>query len=535
MNSAATKMSYEFIVVGGGSAGSVVAGRLAEAGLQVLLLEAGSKDNTPFIHMPGAFFRLFGTKRVVSYRTTPQGRASSRPLFVPQANVLGGGSSVNAMIYLRGSAEDYDGWRALGCDGWGWSDVLPAFKKSENNESFSEPYHGTNGPLMVGNAWHALPTDLAFVKAGQEIGLPYNCDFNGATQEGVGLFQCTAFQGRRSSTAVAFLARSRTKSNLTILTDCRVLRLLTEGNQVVGVEYRTQSGKVSQVHANREVVLAAGALASPKILQLSGIGPAKLLEEKGIQLVHDAPEVGRNFQNHVEVPIHCRLKEPISLLGQNKGLAALKHGLQYVLFGDGLLASSIWGAGAYVDTLKTGRPDIQLIMFPSLFGSDEWPAPPGHGITICVCLLRPRSRGEVKIESADPDSHIYFDGGTLNHQDDVDTLVRGATFARELIKAPSLAKIVSREVYPTAAGEEDARNPEGFVRKYVRPISHVSGTCRMGSDPSAVVDTCLRVNGISKLRVADASIIPQLVSANTNAVSILIGERCAEFILQSIN
>jgi choline dehydrogenase len=529
------KSSYEFVVVGGGSAGSVIAGRLAEAGLQVLLLEAGSGDNTPFIHMPGAFFRLFGTKRVVSYKTTPQSHANSRPLFVPQANVLGGGSSVNAMIYLRGSAEDYDGWRELGCDGWGWDDVLPAFKKSESNESFSEPYHGTNGPLKVGNAWHALPTDLAFIKAGQEIGLPYNHDFNGATQEGVGLFQCTAFKGRRSSTAVAFLAPRKNMSNLTVLTDCRVLRLITEDSEVVGVEYRSSSGKISQVHAGREVVLAAGALASPKILQLSGIGPTKLLKEKGVAVVHDAPEVGQNFQNHVEVPIHCRLKESISLLGQNKGLAALKHGLQYILFRNGLLASSIWGAGAYVDTLKSGRPDIQLIMFPSLFGSDEWPAPSGHGITICVCLLRPRSRGEVKIVSADPDAPIYFDGGTLSHSEDVETLIRGTTFTRNLIKAPSFEKIVSQEVYPTATGEEDARDPEGFVRKYVRPISHVSGTCRMGSDATAVVDTRLRVNGVSKLRVADASIMPRLVSGNTNAVSILIGERCADFLLQSMN
>ena len=312
MAAAIPKSSYEFIVVGGGSAGCVVAGRLAQAGRQVLLLEAGGNDDTAFIHMPGAFFRLFGTERVVMYQTTPQNHAGARPLFVPQANTLGGGSSVNAMIYLRGSAEDYNEWRALGCDGWGWDDVLQVFKKSESNESLSEPYHGVDGPLKVGNAWHALPTDLAFVKAGQEIGLPYNHDFNGATQEGVGLFQCTAFEGRRSSSATAYLTPVRNKSNLTILTECRVLRLLTEGTQVTGVAYRTRGGTTTEVHASRQVVLAAGALASPKILQLSGIGPAALLKENGIPIVYDAPEVGGNFQNHVEVPIHCRLKEPIS-------------------------------------------------------------------------------------------------------------------------------------------------------------------------------------------------------------------------------
>lgn len=535
MAAATPKSSYEFIVVGGGSAGCVIAGRLAQAGRQVLLLEAGGNDDTPFIHMPGAFVRLFGTERIKMYRTSPQSHAGSRPLFVPQANTLGGGSSVNAMIYIRGTAEDYNEWRTLGCDDWGWDDVLPVFKKSESNESFSGPFHGTDGPLKVGNAWHALPTDLAFVKAGQEIGLPYNPDFNGATQEGVGLYQCTAFKGRRSSSAAAYLTPVRKKSNLAVLTDCRVLRLLTEGTRVTGVVYRAQGGATIEVHASRQVVLAAGALSSPKILQLSGIGPAAVLKEKGIPLVYDAPEVGSNFQNHVEVPIHCRLKEPISLLGQDKGLAALKHGLQYVLFRGGLLASSIWGAGAFVDTLKTGRPDIQLIMFPSLFGSTEWPSPPGHGVSICVCLLRPKSRGVVRVTSSDPDEPISFDGGTLADQDDVDTLVRGIAFTRSMIKAPSFARIVSHEIYATEKGEEDARDPEGFVRKYVRPISHVSGTCRMGSDPSAVVDTRLCVNGVSGLRVADASVIPKLVSGNTNAVSILIGERCADFLLRSVN
>jgi choline dehydrogenase len=218
-----------------------------------------------FIHMPGAFIRLFGTERVAMYRTTTQSHAGSRPLFVPQANTLGGGSSVNAMIYIRGTAEDYDEWRALGCDGWGWDDVLPVFKRSEGNETLSGPYHGVDGPLKIGNAWHGLPTNLAFVKAGQEIGLPYNHDFNGVSQEGVGLYQSTSFKGRRSSTAAVYLAPLKNKPNLTILTDCRVLRLLTEGTRVTGVAYRTRSGATTEARASRQVVLAAGALASPKI------------------------------------------------------------------------------------------------------------------------------------------------------------------------------------------------------------------------------------------------------------------------------
>jgi choline dehydrogenase-like flavoprotein len=260
-----------------------------------------------------------------------------------------------------------------------------------------------------------------------------------------------------------------------------------------------------------------------------------LLKDKGVPVVYDDPEVGENFQNHVEVPLHCRLKEPLSLLGQDKGLDALRHGLQYLLFRGGLLASSICEAGAFVDTQKTGRPDVELYLIPSLFGSPEWAAPPGHGVSICASLLRPKSRGSVKLNSADPDEAIAFDGAALAHQDDVDTLVRGIAVARQIMKAPSFARIVSSEIYSAPEGEDDARDSEAFVRKYTRPISHVSGTCRMGSDARAVVDVQLRVNGLSGLRIADASIIPKLVSGNTNAVSTLIGERCADFALRSLN
>lgn len=527
--------NYEFIVVGGGTSGCVIAGRLAQAGRSVLLLEAGRDDDTSFIHMPGGFVRLFTSDRVVAYQTTPQQNAGSRTFFVPQANTLGGGSSVNAMIYIRGSAEDYNEWRGLGCDGWGWDDVLPFFKKSECNDTLSDPYHGIDGPIKVSNAWYGIPTNLAFVKAGQEIGLPYNHDFNGQRQAGIGFYQSTCFKGRRSSSAVGYLSPRRLHPKLTVRTGCKVLKLITEGARVTGVVYRGRDGTRNEVRAAREVILAAGAMASPKILQLSGIGPSALLKDKGIEVVYDAPEVGENYQNHVEVPLHCRLKDPISLFGQDKGFAALKHGLQYALFRSGLLASSICEAGAFIDTQGTGRPDVQLYLIPSLFGSPEWPAPPGHGVSICVQLLRPKSRGSVRLNSAEPDDPVVFDAGALAHQDDVDTIVRGIEVARRIIKAPSLARMASGEVYSSPEGEEDAGNPEGFVRKYARSVSHVAGTCRMGSDAQAVVDVQLRVNGLSGLRVADASVIPKLVSGNTNAVSTLIGERCADFVLRSLN
>lgn len=533
MSGSSSDQNYEFIVVGGGTSGCVIAGRLAEAGRKVLLLESGRDDKTAFIHMPGGFVRLFSSDRVVAYQTTPQSNAGSRAFFVPQANTLGGGSSVNAMIYIRGSAEDYDEWKRLGCDGWGWDDVLPVFKKSEGNDTLADQYHGVDGPMKVSKPWYPIQTNLAFVKAGQEIGLPFNHDFNGQHQEGVGFYQSTQRKGRRVSAAVSHLTPQMGRPNLTVRTNCKVLRLTTEGTRVTGVVYRAKDGTTHELRAGCEVIMAAGAMVTPKILQLSGIGPAALLKEKGIPVVHDAPEVGENFQNHVEVPLHCRLKEPISLLGQDKGLAALKNGLQYLLFRSGLLSSSVVEAGAFIDTANTGRADVQLYLIPSLFGSPEWPAPPGHGVSICVQVLQPKSRGSVKVNSADPDDPVVFDAGILAHRDDVDAIARGIEVARRMMKTPSLSQLVSGEIYSTPEGEQDARDSEGFVRKYARQVSHVAGTCRMGSDPGAVVDVQLRVNGLSGLRIGDASIIPKLVSGNTNAVSTLIAERCAEFVLRS--
>lgn len=529
MTGSNSDQNYEFIVVGGGTSGCVIAGR------RVLLLESGRDDKTPFIHMPGGFVRLFSSDRVVAYQTTPQANANSRAFFVPQANTLGGGSSVNAMIYIRGSAEDYEEWKGLGCEGWGWDDVLPVFKKSEGNDTLSDEFHGVDGPMKVSKPWHEIPPNLAFVKAGQEIGLPFNHDFNGRQQKGVGFYQSTQSKGRRISAAVSHLAPQKKQPNLTVRTNCKVLRLTTEGTRVTGVVYRSKDGSTHELRAGCEVILAAGALATPKILQLSGIGPADLLQEKGIPVVYDAPEVGENFQNHVEVPLHCRLKEPISLLGQDKGFAALKNGLQYLLYRSGLLASSVVEAGAFVDTQNTGRPDVQLYLIPSLFGSPEWPAPEGHGVSICVQVLQPKSRGSVKLKSANPDDPVIFDAGVLDHPDDVDTIARGIEVARRMMKAPSLSKIISGEIYSAPEGEQDARDARGFVRKYARQVSHVAGTCRMGSDDRAVVDVELRVNGVSGLRIGDASIIPKLISGNTNAISTLIGERCAEFVLRSHN
>lgn len=523
--------TFEYIVIGGGAAGCAVAGRLANAGRQVLLLEAGADDNSQFIHIPGAFVRLFTSERVRMYQMNEQSGAEGRVLNIPQANTLGGGSSVNAMVYVRGTREDYDGWRDLGCEGWGWDDVLPFFRKSESNDVFSGPWHGTDGPLRVGSLQYGFPTSKVFVQAGQEIGLDYNPDFNGAKQEGVGFFQVTASDGSRSSSAVTFLRRLSGGEKVTVRTRCPVRRIVIENGRATGVVYEDAGGRSVTVSVKHEVVLSAGAFQSPKLLMLSGIGPAAQLNQHGIQVQRDAPEVGANLQNHCEVPLHFRLRAPTSLLGQDKGLSAVWHWLQYKLFNSGLLRTTVAEAGAFVDTLRTGRPDIQLYLLPTLLGSPEWAAPKGHGVTVCVSLLRPESRGTVTLKSSDPAATIRYDGGSLEAKADAETLIRGVQVARKLASAPSFQRIVSEELFSSSEGALDARDEEKFVRKYVRPISHVSGTCRMGPDADAVVDSTLKLNGIQGLRVADASIIPRLVSGNTNAVAMLIGERCADFIL----
>lgn len=524
--------TFEYIVIGGGSGGCAVAGRLASAGRKVLLLEAGADDNTQFIHIPGAFIRLFTSERVSLYQMNEQSGAGGRVLNVPQANTLGGGSSVNAMVYVRGTPADFDAWRDLGCDGWGWNDVLPFFRKSECNEEFSGPWHGTEGPLRIGSLQYGFPTSKAFVQAGQEIGLDFNPDFNSARQDGVGFFQVTAHDGSRSSAATSFLRRLPGGEKATVRTRSRVQRIVIENGRATGVVYLDANGQNITVHAKHEVVLAAGALQTPKLLMLSGIGPAAQLTHHGIEVLRDASEVGANLQNHCEVPLHFRLRKPISLVGQDKGLAALRHWLQYKLFNSGLLRTTVVEAGAFIDTLQTGRPDVEVYMIPSLLGSPEWAAPDGHGVTLCVSLLRPESRGSVALQSAKPSDLILYDGGTLEHQADVDTLMRGVRVARNLGAAPAFQSMVDTEIFASSEGVDDAKDEEHFVRKYVRPISHVSGTCRMGSDAHAVVDPTLRVQGIQGLRVADASIMPRLVSGHTNAVSMLIGERCADFILR---
>lgn len=524
--------SFDYVVVGGGSAGCVVTHRLVRAGHSVLLLEAGPKDNSKFIQMPATFVRVIGSARTWLYETEPQAAAAGRRMVVPQGRTLGGGSSVNAMVYIRGTPRDYDDWASQGCTGWRWSEVLPVFKRAECNERLSEPLHGVGGPLKVSDARFRHPLSLAFVKAAQETGLTYNDDFNGPRQEGVGFYQTTTFDGCRASTAATYLAAVRSDPNLTVVTGAHVLQLLMNQGEATGVLYRTESGGQVTAQARCEVILAAGALASPKILQLSGIGPGAQLQQLGITVVRDLDGVGANFQDHLEVPVFGRTREPVSLLGSDKGLAALTHGLQWLAFHGGLLSSNVVESGGFVDMLGTGRADLQFHVLPTLAGDVDRPPLPGHGLTINPCFLNPRSRGTVRLRSADPMDPILFDAGYLREQSDVDALVRGLKLARRILRAPSLQAVIAEELAPGRDADLDDETLDAHVRGYAKTVYHPSGTCKMGVDAQAVVDPQLRVHGVGRLRVCDASVMPVLVRGNTNAPTIMIAERCADFVLQ---
>jgi choline dehydrogenase-like flavoprotein len=523
---------FDYIVVGGGSAGCTVTHRLVKAGKSVLMIEAGPNDDNQFVRMPGGFVRLFTTERVQFYLSEPQAAAGGRPVAVPQGRTLGGGSSVNAMIYIRGAPKDYDEWRDMGNPGWGWDDVLPIFKRAEANQRFAGPLHGTEGPLPVSDSRYRHPLSLAGLRAAQEAGYPYNDDFNGATQQGVGFYQVTQRDAERGSTASTYLRAVRGDSRLKVVTDATVGKLVTQNGAATGVTFADKSGAAAEAHAREEVILAAGTLATPKILLLSGLGPAQHLASFGIPVVRNLPDVGANFQDHLDVPFYVRIKEPISLLGQDKALKAARHFLQYKLFRTGLLTSNVVEAGGFIDTTGSGRSDIQIHFIPQLLGDPPREGPPGHGLSINPAILDPKSRGTVCLRSANPQDPILFDPKFLSAPEDIAAFVRGIKVARKIGSQPSLKHLGAVEISPL--GEPLMSTDEDMgehARRYAKSIYHPVGTCRMGSDDNAVVDPNLRVRGVPRLRICDASVIPKILRGNTNAPTIMIAERCADFIL----
>ena len=522
---------FDYVVVGGGSAGCVLAARLSEAGdARVLLLEAGGRDSNPYIHMPVGFARMTTGPLTWGLKTAPQRHANDREIPYAQARVLGGGSSINAEVFTRGHPSDYDRWaNDEGCPGWAFADVQPYFLRSEGNETFAGDWHGTEGPLGV-SSLSPHPLTLAFVRSCQQIGMPYNPDFNGPLQEGAGPYQLTVRGARRCSAAVAYLRPARRRSNLTVVTGAEVRRILLEGTRATGVEYRVGT-ETKTAHAEAEVIVAAGAIGSPKLMMLSGLGPAEHLRATGVEVVQDMAGVGANLNDHFGIDIIYELKAATSLDRYKRPHWMLWAGLQYALFRNGPVASNVVEGGAfwYADRSQA-RPDLQFHFLVAAGVEAGVPSVPGgSGVTLNSYTLRPRARGTVRLASADPRARPIVDPNFLGHPDDLATSVEGVRLSRETLGQSEMGKWVRREHFPGPKVQSRA-DLEAYARQYGRTSYHPCGTCRMGSDAEAVVDPQLRVQGIDRLRICDSSIMPSLIGSNTNAATIMIAEKAADLI-----
>ena len=525
---------YDYIIAGGGSAGCVLAGRLSASGASVLLLEAGYPDSHPYIHIPAGFTKLSGPKVNWGYRTVPQKHLNNREMWYPQGKTLGGGSSINAMIYTRGHRSDYNAWAASGATGWSYEEVLPYFRKAEANSRFSNRYHGTDGPLAVSDPISPLKISAAFIKAAQEAGIPYNPDFNGAEQEGVGYHQTTTRDGRRGSAAVSYLNPARGRKNLTVITRAQVNRVVIEKGRAVAVEYSVDGiSEVRRATASTEIVVTAGAIGSPKLLLLSGIGPAEDLRRLGIPVVADLGGVGQNLQDHLDCYTVYDCSGPHSYYGVDQRVKQAWWGLQYMLFRNGPATTNIVEAGAFVKAdPASATPDTQLHFLPAYVVDHGMMRIPGYGVCLYTNLLRPKARGTVRLASADPTAAPLIDPNYLGDPDDMRMAVAALRLARDVMAQPSMRPYLKAERMPGVTKTTDA-DMQDYIREWAKTDYHPVGGCKMGTDPLAVVDPQLRVNGIEGLRVCDSSVMPLEISANTNAPTIMIAERAAEFILRS--
>jgi len=535
--------SFDHIVVGGGSAGCVAAARLAsEGGARVLLLEAGYSNRHPLLDMPPGIFKMInGSKFMRYHKTTPQEHLDGRVHDIPQGNVLGGGSSVNAQVYMRGRPSDYDEWQEIlrvnnDNVGWGWDDVLPYFRGMESNNRLNNELHGTAGPMLVSDPGHIDQMSRWFVQAVQSLGEPFNPDFNGSKQRGVGFYQFMNRHGKRSSAAYAYVLPLKDNPNLTVRLHAEVMRVVIEKGRATGVEYREKSGNVRIVQASGEVIVAAGALVTPKLLMLSGVGPAKHLQQFGIAVNAHLQGVGQNLIDHPEVPITALANGPYGYYKQGTGLRMLKNALQFKLFGSGPVTSAGVEAGAFVNPDNPeAPPTIQAFCVPIVYLDRDTVGlvDDGYGLTITTVVVKPKSRGEVRLSSSDPFAMPLVSPNLLKHPDDMKAMVAGQKFFVKAFQASPLAQRIDRIAIPSP-DDVSGSALTAHCKRFVKTNYHPASTARMGadSDPMAVLDSRMRVRGIDNLRVCDMSAVPNINAGNTNAPAMMLGDRCADLIME---